>query len=238
MDNSPIRLPAPRAASAPADSATALLPFLLSVAAGATDTTSFLGLDGLFTAHVTGNLVLLAAHIIAGKPFVVSHILALPVFMLALLLTRLLATRLERAGIATLRPLLMLQLMLLVLFLVVSITGGPWTSADTVLAVVAGMCGVCAMAVQNALVQISLPNSPSTTVMTTNITRLMLSAGDLLTARDAAHFARHRDQVMRMLPVVFGFALGCGLAAVWQATGGLWSLILPTGLVLAALLLS
>jgi hypothetical protein len=65
----------------------------------------------------------------------------------------------------------------------------------------------------------------------------MLSAGDLLTARNAADFARHRDQVMRMLPVVFGFALGCGLGAVWEGSAGLWCLALPTGLVLAALLL-
>jgi hypothetical protein len=42
------------------------LPFLLSVIAGATDVISFLGLDGLFTAHITGNLVILAAHIVHG----------------------------------------------------------------------------------------------------------------------------------------------------------------------------
>ena len=39
-----------------------LLPSLLSVIAGTTDVISFLGLGGLFTAHITGNLVILAAH--------------------------------------------------------------------------------------------------------------------------------------------------------------------------------
>ncbi|HTW53683.1 MAG TPA: DUF1275 family protein, partial [Stellaceae bacterium] len=71
------------------------LPCVLSVIAGATDTIGFLGMSGLFTAHITGNLVVLAAHLVAGNPAVFSYILAVPVFMLVLLLTRLLAGALE-----------------------------------------------------------------------------------------------------------------------------------------------
>jgi uncharacterized membrane protein YoaK (UPF0700 family) len=40
-----------------------VLPFVLSVIAGSTDIIRFLGLNGLFTAHITGNIVVLAAHI-------------------------------------------------------------------------------------------------------------------------------------------------------------------------------
>ena len=45
-------------------SAAKLLPAVLSVIAGSCDVIGFLGLGGLFTAHVTGNLVILAAHIL------------------------------------------------------------------------------------------------------------------------------------------------------------------------------
>jgi hypothetical protein len=45
-----------------------LLPFVLSVIAGCTDVISFLGLGGLFTARITGNLVILAAHVVRGEP--------------------------------------------------------------------------------------------------------------------------------------------------------------------------
>jgi len=42
------------------------LPTLLSIIAGSVDAIGFLGLGGLFTAHVTGNLVILAAHLVSG----------------------------------------------------------------------------------------------------------------------------------------------------------------------------
>jgi uncharacterized membrane protein YoaK (UPF0700 family) len=59
------------------------LPFVLSVIAGATDVIGVLGLNGLFTAHITGDLVLLAARIVASLPVPISYILSVPVFMLA-----------------------------------------------------------------------------------------------------------------------------------------------------------
>jgi uncharacterized membrane protein YoaK (UPF0700 family) len=39
---------------------------LLSFTAGFVDTASFLGLEGLFTAHVTGNFVTLSATLVYG----------------------------------------------------------------------------------------------------------------------------------------------------------------------------
>ena len=50
------------------DPPTRALPFVLSLIAGSTDTIGFLGLNGLFTAHITGNVVVLAAHVITGDP--------------------------------------------------------------------------------------------------------------------------------------------------------------------------
>ena len=43
-----------------------LLPALLSTTAGAVDVIGFLAL-GVFTAHITGNLVILAAHYVTGR---------------------------------------------------------------------------------------------------------------------------------------------------------------------------
>lgn len=211
---------------------------MLSVIAGSTDIIGFLGLNGLFTAHITGNIVVLAAHIVASDPAIFSYVLSVPVFMLVLFLTRLLATGLERAGISTLRPLLLLQLLTLVAFLVLGVTAGPWTDASAILAVIAGMFGVAAMAVQNALVQISLRNTPTTAVMTTNVTHFMLDLGEVLVGEDPAEVAKSRERAIHILPVIVGFAIGCGLGAALEASADLWSLALPVGLALLALAMS
>jgi uncharacterized membrane protein YoaK (UPF0700 family) len=51
-----------------------LLPPVLSFTAGSVDVISFLGLGGLFLAHITGNLVILASHIVnAGEAPVVNQ---------------------------------------------------------------------------------------------------------------------------------------------------------------------
>src|ERR1700736_4028328 len=86
-----------------------LLPTVLSVIAGSVDAIGFLGLGGLFTAHVTGNLVILAAHLVSGGDAPVAPMLSVPVFMAALGLARVLVGGLERIGIASLQPLLVLQ---------------------------------------------------------------------------------------------------------------------------------
>ena len=210
------------------------LAFILSIVAGSTDIIGFLGLNGLFTSHITGNIVVLAAHMVVGDPTVFSYILSVPVFMLVLLLTRLLAAALERAGLSTLNPLLLLQLLFLVAFLVLGVTAGPWKDADAALAILAGMLGVAAMAVQNALVQISLKNSATTAVMTTNVTHFMLDLAEVLVGRDQDEIAKARRSVMRTLPVIVGFVLGCALGAACEAIAGLWSLALPAGLALVA----
>jgi len=56
------------------------LPLLLSLNAGFVDTAGFLALQGLFTAHVTGNFVTLGAALVLGTSGAVAKLLALPVF--------------------------------------------------------------------------------------------------------------------------------------------------------------
>jgi nitrogen-specific signal transduction histidine kinase len=49
--------------------------------AGGTDVIGFLGLGSLFMAHITGNLVVLAARLLVGGTAPVAHLLSLPVFV-------------------------------------------------------------------------------------------------------------------------------------------------------------
>ena len=147
-----------------------LLPFVLSVTAGSLDVIGFLGLDGLFTAHVTGNVVVLAAKLVVGKPAPLLHLIAVPVFMVVLALTKLLVAGLDRIRAASLLPLLLLQFLLLSGSFFSWLAAGPNLNLNAAVMTVAGTLGVSAMAVQNALVRVSLRGAPSTAVMTTNIT--------------------------------------------------------------------
>jgi uncharacterized membrane protein YoaK (UPF0700 family) len=214
-----------------------MLPAVLSVIAGSVDAISFLGLGGLFTAHVTGNLVVLVAHLAAGTRVPVANILSVPVFVAALGLTRLLAGVLERIGFASLRPLLLLQLLLLLGFLALCAPAGVSVDQHAARAIVAGMFGVSAMAVQNALVQISLRGEPSTAVMTTNITRFIMDIGELTFGRKLSDVVRARERAILTWPAIAGFAVGCGLGAACEASIGLMSLALPVGLAALAVAL-
>src|SRR5271168_268536 len=143
-----------------------LLLILLSLTAGSVDAIGFLGLGGLFIAHITGNLVILAARIAANNEAPLANIISFPVFNAALAVTRLLAAGLEVTHFTTLRPLLLLEFLLIAGFLALCVGGGSRLDLNAANSTVAGMLGISAMAVQNALVQIALKESPSTCVMT------------------------------------------------------------------------
>ena len=150
-----------------------ILPTVLSVIAGSADVISLLGL-GLFNAHITGNLVILAAHIVARGAADVKLMLSVPIFILVLGLMRLLVAGLQALRVASLVPLLFLQFLLLAgLFALCGAAALP-VNPDAGSALVGCQLGVAAMAVQTALVQLALKGAPATAVMTTNITRFII----------------------------------------------------------------
>jgi uncharacterized membrane protein YoaK (UPF0700 family) len=225
-------VPVPAVEQAPA---LMLLPAVLSLIAGSCDIIGFIGLGGLFTAHITGNVVLLFAHVVAGADAPMCYMLLVPVFIAALGLTRLLAGGLEWLGIGSLRPLLLLQLLLLAGSLLLCVASRAPIDPNAGTALFGGMLGVSAMAVQNELVQLSLKGAPSTAVMTTNTTRVVMDLGDALMGRDRVQAAKAAARARRTVPSIAAFVVGCGLGAWCEVAAGLWSLALPAGLAFIAL---
>src|SRR5437867_4681555 len=84
------------------------------------DVIGFLSL-GLFTAHVTGNLVVIAALLVRGGPPNMAQILAVPVFIVAVATVWLIARASDRRGPALARPLLLVQFLLLSCVLIFSV---------------------------------------------------------------------------------------------------------------------
>src|SRR6266436_5888459 len=194
-----------------------LLPAVLSTTAGAVDIIGFLALGGLFTAHITGNVVILAAHYVVGGFSEVGPLLSVPVFVAVLGAVTLASGAIEKAGCSSRRPFLILQAALLAACLGVGVGFGPFADPDRPMAVFVGMLGVAAMATQNALVKLALPGAPSTAVMTTNTTQLSVDLVTLargLGEHDDLFRVRHRASVTGSC--VVAFVAGCAAGAVLE----------------------
>lgn len=205
-----------------------LLPFVLSVSAGSMDVIGFLGLGALFMAHITGNLVVLAARSVAGQDASVAHLLSVPIFVVALAAARLLAAGLIQLGIPTLRPLLLLSFCSFPCS-AICIAAGPVADPNTTVMVFAATLGVSAKSARARSARPSLARSPSTAVMTTNLTRLVVDLGQMLLGAQASDRAKAASRAWRTGTAIADFVAGCGLGAWCQAHFGLWSLALPTG---------
>src|SRR5262249_28089859 len=142
----------------------ARLPPLLSVIAGMVDLTGFLTLGHIFTAHVTGNLVVVAAAAAQAGPFNPVQALAIPIFMLALAAVWLIAQASRRRGTSLVAPLLLVQFLLLAAVLVFSVITRPSAAPHGLMAGVAAMIAVSAMACQYALLRLAMPRAVSTAV--------------------------------------------------------------------------
>jgi uncharacterized membrane protein YoaK (UPF0700 family) len=214
-----------------------LLVALLSTTAGAADVIGFLGLGGLFIAHITGNIVVLTVHYINGGFSRIGPLIAVPVFI-AVLGTVIWVSE-GKPKRQTLRALLILHAALLTGFFVVAAVLGPFKNPDSAVAAQVGMLGVAAMATQNVLVRLDLPGFPSTGAVTTNVVQLTIDLGILVRGQSPpveTEIARHR---IRMTSAAFGgFIAGCTAGGFLEFHFGLRALIFPVVLALVAIPLS
>ena len=201
------------------------LPPVLSTVAGMVDVIGFIKLK-LFTAHVTGNLVVIAALLVRGGPPNLAQILAVPVFILAVGGVWVLAKRLNKRGPALARPLLMVQFLLLCCVLIVNLVFRPAADPRGLMAGVTAMIAVSAMACQFALLRLAVPGAPSTAVMTGNLTKTTLSLLDTLSGT-APVMEGARTQLKKTLQLVIGFFAGCLIGAAGVSWLGDWAWALP-----------
>jgi uncharacterized membrane protein YoaK (UPF0700 family) len=213
------------------------LPLLLSLNAGFVDTAGFLALQGLFTAHVTGNFVTLGASLVLGTSGVVAKLLALPVFCTVVIATRLLSSALLRRQRPALKVLLGLKDVLLVAGAVLAIHFGPFGNGDAWQAVITGMVLVAAMAIQNAAHRIHLGTAPPSTLMTGTTTQIMIDLADMIQAPKPENTERPVARLLGMSINIALFAAGCAAAALLYAHFGVWCFVVPPMVGVAGLFL-
>jgi len=212
------------------------LPTLLSVIAGMVDLIGFLNL-GIFTAHVTGNIVVVGALIVRHSRVNPAQILAIPVFMLAVALTWLIAKASGRRGTGLIRPLLLIQFLLITCLLIFSVITKPSADPRGLMGTIAAMIAVTAMGCQFALLRLTLPVAPSTAVMTGNLTTAVLGLVEL-SSRTQPFMESDSRRVTGALHLLVGFFVGCIVAAGAVMYLGDWAWSLPAALAAAAVTLS
>lgn len=203
----------------------------LGFVAGYVDTVGFMSLFGLFTAHVTGNFVLIGSELARPSHGVLIKFLAFPAFIAAVALTRLVVNRLQARNKGAWGAALGMQIGLLLAFMLLGALAEPIQAPDTVLALCAGMAGAAAMGVQNAASRLIWSDLAPTTVMTGNVTQLVI---DMLDCLGGDHDGAARQRIDKFLWPVLAFGFGAVSGAYACVAWRFWSLLLPIVLLTAA----
>ena len=211
------------------------VPILLSFNGGYVDTAGFLAIQGLFSAHVTGNFVTIGAALVNGTSGVLTKLLALPVFCIVVLLTRLANFHLSRRWWTSLEALLALKAALLIAAAAMAILWGPFTDGDSGLAMITGMTLVSAMAIQNTVHRIHLGASPPSTLMTGTTTQVMMDLADLLRGVEPPARAATLARVRSLSKAIASFALGAASSALLFHWVAAWNFALPPLIALLSL---
>ena len=198
------------------------LPTLLSFNAGYVDTAGYLALQGLFSAHVTGNFVTIAAALAFGTSGVVTKLSALPVFCAVVMFTRLVSYRLPARERSVLPAVLTLKLILLTIGAALAIWWGPFANGDAGTAWLTGMSLVAAMAVQNAAHRIHLGATPPSAIMTGNTTQIMIDLADRIHGLPADQRGPTAARLRQMTKAVASFAIGAAIAAILFSLIKMW----------------
>ena len=201
------------------------LPPALSLIAGMADVIGYLNFK-LFTAHITGNLVVIAALLVRGGPPNLAQVLAVPVFILAVTGIWVIAKLSERRGRMLARVLLLLQFLLFGFVLTLSVIYNPAANQQGTIYVATPLVAVSAIACQFALLRLTDPGAPSTAVMTGNTTSLILSLLDTI-SRGEPLTPGSRERLKKTLPALLGFFAGCLTGALAFSWLGNWAWSLP-----------
>ncbi|KWR88423.1 YoaK family protein [Cupriavidus sp. IDO] len=199
---------------------------ILAFVAGYVDVIGFTTLFGLFTAHVTGNFIMIGIELAGSSAGLLAKILALPVFVVAVAATRLAESRIAKTGRAPAAPLLFVEAVILLVFMVAGLQALPITDPAAPAAIATGQIAVVAMGIQNALSRTALAEHGPTTIVTGNTTQIVIDLVDLPGAPPAQRDAI-RGRLGKMAPALAGFAGGATLGALAYAGMSMWSLLVP-----------
>jgi len=206
-----------------------VLTSLLSVIAGMVDVIGFFELGNIFAAHVTGNLVVIAAALVHGGTMRMTQALVVPVFMVAVAAMWMIAKVSERRGANAANTFLLIQSLLITAVLIVSVMTKPALNPHGLAAGIAAMLAVVAMASQYVLYRLATRQTVSTGAMTGNLTNTVIAIMDAIATRTRLIHGAQERLLTSVMPLL-GFILGCVLGAAGLSLLDEWAWALPAAL--------
>jgi uncharacterized membrane protein YoaK (UPF0700 family) len=210
----------------------------LAFVAGWVDAGSFVGLHHIMAAHITGNLVILAAGIAAGFDTTDwLKIVILPVFFAGVMAVTVIHDRYiarHDDPARHVRGMLVIEAALIAgtgaLGLLATLNGwtlGFWLALAVATPVTVGM------ALQNAIHRFYPIVGPATTVMTGNITQFFIDRTRRLRGRASRSLIDDMPKDETLTPIlILAFGLGCVLGALATVRVGNGAFLVPAALVL------
>jgi len=198
----------------------------LGFISGFVDTLGFIALYGLFAAHITGNVVMLASAVVVEHRYGVAiKLLAIPIFIVAAIVTRFFIIRRERRTLDATAHVMLAEAVLLIAFMGLALASAPFENQDSLAAIATGLVAATAMGVQNTAARTFMSGLPPTTVMTGNLMQIIVDIVDLLHRHGA--LPAKRERLSRLVPLMLAFSVGALLGAVGYFTIGFLALVAP-----------
>jgi uncharacterized membrane protein YoaK (UPF0700 family) len=220
----------------------------LALIAGFLEACGLIALFGLFIGHVTANIAVLGMAIATNVPGSGTKLLVLPIFMAVVALTRVGVHPLRLHGCDAARLIMALELVLLLAFVAAGLHYGPFTESLGWSTMLTAALGVATLAVQNSGMRLIWRTRPSTTVMTLNLTQLVLDGIVILPQlvldgivilrepRDATAAAA-RERLALAAPTLGGFLVGAAAGGLGYLIAGFYSGFAPATVLLILILL-
>lgn len=209
--------------------------FFMAAIAGFSDVFGFIALDRLFTAHITGNIVIIISFLIYNTKGIISKVIAIPLFIL---FAAIISAIIEHHG-HTRKMLsfwLILEILLFLSLMVAGITMISQLQVTSISYIIFSMLPVCAMAIHNTLLRTYMSKLPPCTVMTGNLTQFVVDFTALCLSKLPGKLTPRQHSlkgVKRFGNVLLGFIVGGLLSAFGYVLMGFFSLILILLLLIA-----
>lgn len=160
--------------------------FQMAAIAGFVDVFCFVNYSRLFTAHITGNIVIAITEMIHHTPGITIKLIALPVFALVAMGIVWIIEHRGRSK-SLLAVFLIIEAIFLALFMIAGNKVASSVNDVSIVYITTGMFAVSAMAIHNTLLCTFMRSLPPCTVMTGNFCKFLVDTVSFLYGKTSTH---------------------------------------------------